>query len=151
FGLPYGVSNTRGRILPEAVRAITAEAWDAGIRVWDTAAAYGEAESVLGSVLSPATYFRIVSKSLPVSQGLAAVEKGVRRSISLLGGRPLDTVLVHSAGDLAGPEGRTLWRMLQSLREEGLFGRVGISAYVADEPVKLAEQFSPAVMQVPVS
>jgi aryl-alcohol dehydrogenase-like predicted oxidoreductase len=58
---------------------------------------------------------------------------------------------VHSAADLLAPDGDKLWKALSGLRDEGMFGGIGISAYVADDPVALARKFRPAVMQVPVS
>ena len=50
-----------------------------------------------------------------------------------------------------GPSGTTLWRALQALKSEGIIGGIGISAYVADDPVVLAEHFRPDAMQLPFS
>jgi len=47
--------------------------------------------------------------------------------------------------------GDALWRSLLALRDEGLFGGIGISAYVADDPLMLARRFHPAAMQIPLS
>jgi len=44
-----------------------------------------------------------------------------------------------------------LWRALQGLKAEGAVGGIGISAYVAENPVALAERFRPDAMQVPLS
>jgi D-threo-aldose 1-dehydrogenase len=151
FGSAYGISNTRGQVSPDEARAILARARDAGITVLDTAAAYGDAEEILGSILPADAPFRIVTKTLPLSHGLAAVVERARRSVALSGGRSLDTLLVHSAGDLASGEGPDLWRELERLREEGLFRRIGISAYFTDNPRALAHRYRPAVMQIPVS
>ena len=91
-----------------------------------------------------------MTKTLTLSHGLAAVEARARRSAKMLG-TAADTLLVHAAGDLAGEEGAALWRMLEGLRDEGLFRRIGVSAYAADAPLTLARTFKPAVMQVPAS
>ena len=37
------------------------------------------------------------------------------------------------------------------MREEGLFARIGISAYVSDDPVGLARRFKPDLIQAPAS
>jgi aryl-alcohol dehydrogenase-like predicted oxidoreductase len=151
FGSAYGISNSRGQVPPEEARVILRQARDAGIVVLDTAAGYGNAEEVLGSILPADAPFRIVTKTLPLSRGLAAVVERARRSVALSGRRSLDTLLVHAAGDLASNDGPDLWRALEMLREEGLFRRIGISAYFADDPRALAHRYRPAVMQIPVS
>jgi len=147
FGQAYGVSNTQGQVPRADVKLILALAAQAGIGLLDTAANYGEAEAVLsGNDLKP---FRIVSKTCGVQHGVHAVIARVRESVRILGA--VDMLLVHSAKDLLGPSGITLWRALQALKAEGIIGGVGISTYVADDPVALAERFRPDAMQLPFS
>src|SRR5579863_2867048 len=147
FGQAYGVSNTEGQVPRADVKLILELAACAGIGLLDTAANYGEAEAVLGgNDLKP---FRIVSKTLGVEHGVHAVIARVRRSVRILGA--VDMLLVHAAKDLLGPSGTTLWRSLQALKAEGIVGGIGISAYVADDPVTLAERFRPDAMQLPFS
>ena len=147
FGQAYGVSNTVGQVPRADVKLILEMAGLCGIKLLDTAANYGEAESVLGGAnLKP---FRIVSKTLGVHHGVHAVIARVRQSVRTLGA--VDLLLVHAAKDLLGPSGTTLWRSLQALKAEGIVGGIGISAYVADDPVMLAERFRPDAMQLPFS
>ena len=71
FGQAYGVSNSRGQVLQENVRAILDRAAQAGVRVLDTAANYGEAEAVLAQQdIAP---FRVVTKTISVWSGVEAV------------------------------------------------------------------------------
>ena len=58
---------------------------------------------------------------------------------------------MHAARDLAGPEGPRLWSLLQRLRDEGLYQRIGISAYVDDGPLELAQKYRPDLIQIPFS
>lgn len=147
FGQAYGVSNAVGQVPRADVKLILEMAALCGIRLLDTAANYGEAESVLGGTnLKP---FRIVSKTIGVQHGVHAVIARVRQSVRTLGA--VDLLLVHAAKDLSGHSGTTLWRSLQALKAEGVIGAVGISAYVADDPVMLAERFRPDAMQLPFS
>jgi aryl-alcohol dehydrogenase-like predicted oxidoreductase len=44
-----------------------------------------------------------------------------------------------------------LWTALQRLRDEGVFRKIGISVYAAEEPARLAARFRPDVMQLPFS
>jgi aryl-alcohol dehydrogenase-like predicted oxidoreductase len=151
FGMDYGVSNEVGQVASTEVSEILVAATEAGIRMLDTAASYGAAEEVLGRALLPNHRFDIVTKTLPLSHGLSEVEKRARRSLEYLGQKPLDAILVHAARDLAGPDGPKLWELLERLRGEGLFKRIGISAYVDDNPLFLAERYRPDLMQVPFS
>jgi aryl-alcohol dehydrogenase-like predicted oxidoreductase len=151
FGTDYGISNTAGQVPAAEVSAILAAAQEAGIRVLDTAASYGSAEEVLGRALRPDHRFDIVTKTLPLADGLEAVENRARRSLKLLGHQPAEAILVHAAKDLAGPDGPRLWALLQRLRDEGLFKRIGISTYFADGPLELARRYRPDIVQIPFS
>lgn len=146
FGQAYGVSNRCGQVPKEEAAVILRRAAGAGIRLLDTAANYGEAESVLASLdTSP---FRVVTKTAHLAHGLDRVVARARQSAQSL---KADTLLVHAASDLKNAEGEALWNALQDLKSEGVFQKIGISAYVADDPAALAECFRPDVMQLPFS
>ncbi|MEJ0024645.1 MAG: aldo/keto reductase [Rhizomicrobium sp.] len=151
FGQAYGISNAAGRVSADDVAAILRRAAEAGLRTLDTAAGYGEAEGVLGALADVAVPLRIVTKTISLKNGLDAVVARARQSVDKLRRRPVDLLLVHAAADLAGADGDALWSALLGLRDEGLFGGVGISAYVSDDPVALARRFHPAAMQIPFS
>jgi aryl-alcohol dehydrogenase-like predicted oxidoreductase len=146
FGQPYGISNTHGQVSPKEAAAILARAGNAGIRLLDTAANYGEAEAVLAALDTPG--FRIVSKTLGLKHGLNQVIARARQSATTL---QADTLLVHAAADLLGPDGDALWASLRRLRDDGVVRKIGISVYVADHPAVLAARFRPDVMQLPFS
>jgi spore coat polysaccharide biosynthesis protein SpsF (cytidylyltransferase family)/aryl-alcohol dehydrogenase-like predicted oxidoreductase len=147
FGQAYGISNGRGQVPEVDVRAILARAVRAGIGLLDTAANYGVAEEVLSGM--DTSEFRLVSKTTNLRHGIDRVVQRARQSARILG--RLDLLLVHSAGDLLGPQGDALWQALQRLKDEGVTNGIGISAYVAENPVRLAERFRPDAMQVPFS
>jgi D-threo-aldose 1-dehydrogenase len=151
FGIDYGISNATGQVSASEVSAILATASDAGIKILDTAASYGSAEEALGRALRPGHHFEIVTKTLPLSHGLAEVEQRARRSLENFRRKPAEAILVHAAQDLAGSDGSRLWALLQRLRDEGLFKRIGISAYFADGPLALAQRYRPDLMQIPFS
>ena len=146
FGMPYGVSNAGGQVPEAEVRTILAYAAAAGIDLLDTAAAYGTAEATLSHVTADlGRPFQIVSKT-PPRASVDAVVAAARHSADLAGSRRLDALLVHHPTDLAGREGDRLWRALQDLVNEGIFPRLGISASFADEPLRWAARFSPALV-----
>lgn len=146
FGQAYGVSNRRGQVRSTEVARILTRATESGIRLLDTAANYGEAEAVLAR--RDTRPFRIVTKTIGIRHGVEAVVTRARQSAAAL---KADTLLVHAASDLASPDGNALWRALLRLRDDGIFRKIGISVYVADDPVRLAQHFRPDVMQLPFS
>jgi spore coat polysaccharide biosynthesis protein SpsF (cytidylyltransferase family)/aryl-alcohol dehydrogenase-like predicted oxidoreductase len=147
FGQDYGISNGRGQVPFDEARIILSRAERSGIGLLDTAANYGEAETVLSRMDTRA--FRIVTKTIGVARGVDAVVTRARQSVKNLG--RVDLLLVHAASDLAGPDGPLLWRALRNLKERGEVGGIGISTYVADDPAALAARFRPDAMQVPFS
>jgi aryl-alcohol dehydrogenase-like predicted oxidoreductase len=147
FGQAYGVSNRRGQVPREEARRILTRAAEAGIALLDTAAGYGEAEAVLGALGTKP--FRVVTKTIGIGNGLEAVIARARASAATLG--RIDLLLVHAAGDLLSPGGAQLWAALRALKDEGVVGGIGISAYVSDDPAGLAERFRPDAMQIPCS
>lgn len=143
FGQAYGVSNQRGQVSRTEAAAILKHAAAAGIQLLDTAANYGEAETVLANL--DTSQFRIVTKTCSVKAGVAGVVARARQSAKTL---KADTLLVHAAADLEAPG---LWEAIQTLKTEGIFRHIGISTYFADDPARLAAQYRPDVMQLPFS
>jgi D-threo-aldose 1-dehydrogenase len=151
FGLAYGVSNTRGRTSDEEIAAILAAAAAAGVDLIDTAHAYGEAETALGATLPSPCPFRVVTKTARLLGGLDALEQAARASLSHLWLPSAYGLLVHAAADLQGSEGPALWAGLERLRGEGLYEKIGFSAYAEDDILGLARRFRPDIVQLPAS
>ncbi len=69
FGLDYGIANKGGQVTYAEVLKILEYAYASGIRYLDTAAAYGNSETVLGNALAELGLdgkFKIVTKISPV-------------------------------------------------------------------------------------
>ena len=151
FGLDYGVSNTRGRLAEAEAGVILQLCAQAGVAVVDTAAQYGGAEAVIGRILPRPNPFRLVTKTARLSDGLDRLEAEARASLERLGVGRAGAILVHQAADLLGPDGPALWARLRRLKDQGLFERIGVSAYPGDDPLGLARRFKPDLMQLPAS
>ena len=150
FGLDYGVSNRRGRTPEAEVAAILNRAAEAGLGVIDAAAAYGDAERVLGAALPRPCPFLVVTK-ISSAAGPDDVETEARASLGRMGLDHAYGLLLHSAGDLEGPRGVEVWARMRRLQAAGLFRKIGVSAYASDDPVRLARRWKPDLMQLPVS
>lgn len=157
FGLDYGITNMAGRPPLDSVRAILDHASRSGIHTLDTAALYGESESVLGQALPRPHRFGIVSKTLPLDMALsekdaiAQVTSGIGRSLQRLGETCLNGLLVHRPDDLLGPMGDALFKALSSQREQGFVRKIGVSVYTPQEALTLLERYPIEIIQLPLN
>lgn len=125
------------------------EAIEAGYRLFDTASAYGNEES-LGKALKQSSVPReqlFVTTKLWVTD--ATYEKAKRafdRSMKLLGLDYLDLYLIHQPyNDIYGA-----WRAMQELHREGRIKAIGVSNFHPDRVMDLIahNEVKPAVNQV---
>ena len=157
FGLDYGISNTEGRTSVEEARQILQRAANAGFRVIDTAAMYGESERVLGEVLPEDHGFKIVTKTerFGSSQGIQTIpirlRKTLERSLVNLRCDRAYGLLVHNADDLTGDGGRLLFDSLLELKSRGLVEKIGDSVYAGSQIDHVLEQFPVDLVQLPVN
>jgi spore coat polysaccharide biosynthesis protein SpsF len=151
FGTNYGITNLHGQVPRGTVAEILRVARQAGIRLLDTAAMYGESEEVLGQLVPKGSDFQITTKTTTSAIGVEGVVERARESHRILGGHQIHGLLVHSASDLRSSNGPELWAALRTMRDEGLFSRLGISAYGSDNPIELARRYRPDIIQMPVS
>ncbi|MDI1325312.1 MAG: aldo/keto reductase [Brevundimonas sp.] len=108
----------------------------------------GDGERWLGQSWPFPSPFQVSVRTVPVSDGVDRVEARARRSLERLGLPRGDALLVSSASDLAGTEGRALWDKLLALKDRGLYRRIGFCASVEDGPALLARRFQPDVVQL---
>lgn len=155
FGLPYGVANRTGQPSYAEARDMIAMAIDAHVRSFDTAAAYGTSEEVLGRALRElgvAQRVQVVTKVTPLDpetrrdrkRAEAIVRDSVLRSQQLLDEAPPALVLFHRVEDAF------LGDVLQSLREAGVIRGWGVSC--DHDPVtamRLLDDPRVAALQIP--
>ena len=131
----------------ESLRLLLQTAADSGITRVATRPD-GDGERWLGQAWPFPSPFQVSVRTVPVSDGVDRVEARARRSLERLGLPRADLLLVSSAGDLAGAEGRALWDRLLTLKDRGLFRRIGFCASIEDGPALLARRFQPDVVQL---
>ena len=151
FGLDNPSSSLRGRSPEKEASESLAIAARAGVAVLDAAVSFAGAEAALGRNMPRPNSFRVIAKTVRPDKGPDHVEAEARASLTRLGLRAADAILVQSAGDLFGPHGAAMWDRLKKMKDEGLFRCIGVSAFASDDPVGLARRFKPDVIQVPAS
>ena len=143
FGSRYGITNERGQVPAAQVEEILRFAAANGVRVVDTAAAYGESEKVLGRSLWSGHPFHIVTKVAPG----AAVRESFLRSLECLRADSVYALLLHRAADLD----HAVAEQLLELKRQRLVERVGVSVYGAAELARCRAFLRPDVVQLPVN
>jgi len=153
LGLDYGVANRTGKPSRAAALALVRRAADCGIRQFDTAHAYGDAEERLGEALSGRPVFT-VTKLSPLSElaedatpadVVAAVEASVAQSCAALRKDRLDCLLLHRAAHMTAFNG-VIWQRLMEFVAAGTIRRLGVSV---QSPVEAAAALaSPAVQHI---
>lgn len=157
LGLDYGITNSGGRVSPAQADAMLEAAWQGGVRMLDTAQAYGSSESSLGEAFSrhPKRGWRVVTKTLPLrlaavdAAAIARVDAAFQRSLQALG--VVDTLLIHHAEDLLAPGGEVLYAWLQRQRDEGRVRCIGVSIYDGAQALQLQKRHAFDVVQLPGS
>ena len=107
-----------------------------GIRVLDTAAAYGDSEANLGacgmqrwSVITKVSSLR----DWDDAKLGAVARESVLRSLDKLGSEKLHAVLAHDCHDAVGDSGRRFHDAIAPLVESGLIDKIGVSVYEPDD------------------
>jgi aryl-alcohol dehydrogenase-like predicted oxidoreductase len=131
----------------ESLRILLQTAADSGVTRVATRPD-GDGERWLGQSWPFPSPFQVSVRTVTVGDGVDRVEARARRSLERLGLPRGDALLVSSASDLAGTEGRALWDKLLALKDRGLYRRIGFCASVEDGPALLARRFQPDIVQL---
>lgn len=157
FGLDYGISNSEGRTDPDEASRVVACAAESGIRTIDTAASYGDSETVLGNVLPSEHTFDIVTKTAPLrtdvitESDLAICESAFHQSIRKLRVKSVYGLLIHNVRDIECDGATKLIDLMRDLRESGLVKKTGLSIYNAEQLDSMPAGFPLDVVQLPIN
>ena len=154
FGIDYGI-NSGVKVQSNEVINIINCARNNHIKLLDTAKLYGSSEQVLGDVNTQD--FDIVTKTRSFDQEVIT-EKVARfvindlyQSLKLLKQKSLYGLLVHHGEDLLKPGGEMIFNQLQILKEQGLVNKIGVSAYIDSQLIKIIDRFDIDIIQFPMN
>ena len=154
FGMDYGI-NSGIKVEQNEVLKIVNLARKSGIKLIDTAQLYGSSEKVLGNVNT--VDFDIVTKSRAFEQDIIneneanLVINDLDHSLRLLKQKSLYAFLVHHGEDLLKPGGEMIFNKLQILKEQGLVKKIGFSAYIDNQLIKIIDRFDIDIIQLPMN
>lgn len=157
FGMRYGINNTLGQPAEEKVFEMLDTAIEGGIRVIDTARAYGTAELLLGRYFENRKHvdsLQIISKLRPniipehMTDCYSIVRKELEESLKRLHLSCLDGYLLHTPEYIYHPE---IVKSLQKLKAERLVKHIGASIYGLKEGYAALETEGVDYIQLPYS
>jgi len=154
LAMAYGVTNGSEILTEPQSMAILDRAWDAGIRLADTAVAYGESEARVGSWGAERDRaFGAISKAPPLrdvaDRDISAVLSGYcTASLDKLRADKLKGYLLHSAEDIARP---AVADALLDLKSRQLTEAIGVSIYEPDQGFRALETGLIDMLQTPYS
>lgn len=134
-------------------RNAVAWALEAGYRLIDTAAMYGNEGDVGAAVRAsgvPRAEVFVTTKLWHTEHGYASAKNACHRSLELLGLDYIDLYLIHWPRANSPSDRLDSWRALEELKSEGLCRAIGVSNYAPRHLDELAAHSSlvPAVNQV---
>jgi aryl-alcohol dehydrogenase-like predicted oxidoreductase len=151
FGLRYGVNNSSGQVSRDDARSILKLASVNGIDTLDTAIAYGDAETCLGEI--DVHKFKLVTKLPRLPEDCSDVDDWVQMqmdaSLSRLGVKNVDGLLIHHADQLLGANGSTLYKALMKLKDKGQAQKIGVSIYAPSDLDSLLPRYCFDLVQAP--
>ncbi|MFA7439927.1 MAG: aldo/keto reductase [Sphingomonadaceae bacterium] len=161
LGMHYGISNTSGQPGAETGKQLIRTAIVNGVRWLDTARAYGSSEEIIGRSLSNGWQGRvqIVTKmstltdcpdDAPPSVVDAFVDSSLYNSLTNLGTRKIDTLLLHRTSHLRDWNG-SVWNRLVKHTDEGRIDKLGISVQCPHELLIALDESRVSHIQMPFS
>jgi aryl-alcohol dehydrogenase-like predicted oxidoreductase len=157
FGADYGVSNRDGRPSEQEVAAILSRAVATGIGYLDTAAGYGDAETLIGRHLPRDHRLKIITKLLALTDDVVeprhvgVVLDALHQSLERLRCSQVYALLLHNARDLAKPGWEYLLDALRQAQSRGWTARIGVSVYDAGDLALVESRFKPDIVQLPLN
>jgi aryl-alcohol dehydrogenase-like predicted oxidoreductase len=154
FGLQYGIYSKK--VSFKKINKILIEAKKNKIEYFDTAFSYGNAEKIIGQILSKNKYnVKILSKLDPSNIKKSNVSSWFFNSLfstlKNLNQKSLYGMYIHNENQLLGPEGKKIFELLEISKKLGLIENIGISIYNKKNLDKLLKKYKFDIVQLPVS
>jgi aryl-alcohol dehydrogenase-like predicted oxidoreductase len=151
LGSGYGITNTAGRIGDDEARRMLTAAVDAGVRTFDTAAAYDDAEERLGRLMPAGADVGYITK-FALADEVATAAALYGDSLSRLRVTRLRGVLAHGLEHVPVGRAREVVAILSDARQAGVVQDYGVSVYDVAE-LRRAVELLPGlgIVQLPGS
>ena len=148
FGLKYGINNTFGKPKKEEVLSLLKVAYSSGIRILDTAEAYGNAHQLIGNYHKEQNNFKfkIITK-FPHQIKHNLTKSKVLEYLDLMKVNTLDVMMFHSFDSFQS--NYNALDTLNELKSDGLIKNIGVSVYTNTQLESLLNEDLITVVQLP--
>jgi|TARA_B110000914_G_scaffold223737_1_gene239869 aryl-alcohol dehydrogenase-like predicted oxidoreductase len=148
FGLKYGINNTIGKPKKDEVLSLLKVAYNSGIRILDTAEAYGNAHQLIGNYHKKQDdfKFKIITK-FPHQIKHNLIKSKVLEYIDLMNVNTLDVMMFHSFDSFQSNYNSL--DTLNELKSDGLINNIGVSVYTNTQLESLLNEDLITVVQLP--
>jgi aryl-alcohol dehydrogenase-like predicted oxidoreductase len=157
FGLDYGINNFNGKPTREKSLAMLDFAYEKGVRIFDTASAYGDAEEILGEFMKSrglTDKIKVITKLKPniveESEGdpYDIILENLTLSLKKLNREYVDGYLFHTPAYIRN---KKLVDCFSKLKDQGLVKNIGVSIYEEDDALYATKLDVVDYIQVPYS
>lgn len=141
----------------EEVRRILGQAEKAGIVILDIASNAGNSEAVIGACLADNSSFKIVTKAPSANAdgspppSVDQLEQALRNTLAQLDRPRIYGYMMSSRDGMQGQQGERLFRRMETLKDQGLIQKVGVSVSGAEEIDWILSRFKPDIVQLPLN
>lgn len=148
FGLNYGINNTTGKLNQEAVNDVLSEAYRSGIRIVDSAEAYGDAHDLIGKfhLQNPDKIFRVITK-LPYDGSQDEIEYKTGIYLKQLNVGNLEGLMFHSFKAYKAHSVKL--SSFNELKANNTIKSLGVSIYTNEEMDEVIDDDSIDLIQLP--
>ena len=135
FGMNYGITNKNGHVHEQEVKEMIAFAENSNINGLDTAAAYGNAEDLIGEYTKENYRLKISTKMKNQerhefkNEDVRQWEQMFVEQLQRLKRNRIDTYMLHSVEELKKPGSEILLDWLLNIKRRGKIKRLGLSIY----------------------
>ncbi len=147
LGLNYGINNSNGKPnLTESINLLNIS-YNTGLRLLDTAQAYGSAQSVIGEFHKkhPDKRFKVISKLS--GNNTSSLKHDLDSILSAVNLKSLEGYLFHNFDDLLNSE--KLFAELKHLKEQDLVKKIGVSLYTNEQIKSISKYKGLDIVQLP--
>jgi len=155
FGLDYGINNLNGKPTREKSLEILDFAWQKGIKIFDTAYAYGDAEEILGEFLQNRDFDKEIKIITKLGPHIVSKSKGTMRdiitanlekSLNRLKQDYVNGYLLHTPEYIRENK---IVSVLCDLKKQGLVKNIGVSIYEEADAIYAAKLKEVDYIQIP--
>jgi uncharacterized protein len=143
LGMSYGIAGGSDFTKKQALHLLDA-AFDLGIRVFDTASAYGEAEDILGHFI--ASHNTRDTKIISKCHHTDSLEEYLIKTLETLNTKQIDGYLFHDSSLIYNEH---LIKEMNSFKKAGLVNNIGVSLYNPEDALYAAKQAWIDYIQIP--